>query len=180
MNLSQEDSLLEIFCGNGTFTIPFSKLCQSVVAVDFSRRLVGAINREAPTVKTVVSDVRDVSFEPESFSAALAYAGLQYLSEEETVALVFKLRTLIKPGGRVFIGDVPDAGRRKDFFQGAEDRAQHFNHIRMGTDTIGTWYDRGFLVELFDTYGFMAEIREQPKEQLNSESRFDVLAVRRT
>ena len=89
MNLSSDDQLLELFCGNGAFTLPFSKICDSVVGVDFSDGLIQKIRAmNLDNVETIIQNVTDLRFQSRTFSAVLAYAGLQYLSEAEATSLV--------------------------------------------------------------------------------------------
>ena len=179
MNLSSDDQLLELFCGNGAFTLPFSKICESVVGVDFSEGLVQQIRAmNLDNVDTVISNVTDLPFQSRTFSAVLAYAGLQYLSEAEATSLVFSLQSMVRAEGKVFLGDIPDSSRRWAFIRGRERRREHFEYVRRRTDTIGTWYTQDFFLHLFDAYGFRAEILGQPETQLNSSHRFDVFATR--
>lgn len=177
MNLGPEDSLLDLFCGNGAFTIPFAKICKKVVAVDFSDDLIGRIDAQRlGNVETIVSNVTGLSVPCAGFTAVLAYAGLQYLTEAEAAELVAKLAAIVKPGGRIFFGDIPDSMNRWNYVRTQRSKRNYFEHLARGTDTIGTWYSADFFHQLFESYGFSVRSIRQPEDQLNSRYRFDVYA----
>ena len=62
LSLSQEDKILELFCGNGVMTNALASGSAGVTAVDYSKILLSRLERNKPeNVITVLSDVMELS-----------------------------------------------------------------------------------------------------------------------
>ena len=72
--------------------------------------------------------------------AVLAYSVLQYAFADASVfAFVDAALTLLRPGGRLLIGDVPNASMRRRFLAGDEGRAHHRAYTGRDEDPPVTW-----------------------------------------
>lgn len=174
------DDVLDLCAGNGLFTSHLAPRCRSVTAVDISEDLLAVLDqKKRPNVKTLQSDIRKLSFEESSFSRILLYAGIQYLSEGETVVLFRQISNWLKPGGLLFVGDIPDLGKLWSFYNTPERQALYFDNKVSGRDVVGTWFDASWLLRLAESTGFQeANIIEQPSEQIYAHFRFDLRAQR--
>lgn len=175
-----EDDLLDLCSGNGLFTAHFAPRCKSVTAVDISADLLANLNqRKLPNVRTLRSDIRKIRFEEGAFSHILLYACIQYLSEGEAVALFREMFQWLKPGGLLFVGDIPDRKRLCMFYNTPERLALYFDNQIIDRDVIGTWFDEFWLLRLAESTGFQqADIIQQPPEQINAHFRFDLKVQR--
>jgi cyclopropane fatty-acyl-phospholipid synthase-like methyltransferase len=175
-----EDDLLDLCCGNGLFTRHFAQHCSSVVAVDISADLLGSLDRRRlPHVITQQGDIRKACFAAGAFSRILLYAGVQHLSEGEAVALFRDMFCWLRPGGLLFVGDIPDRNRLWSFYNTPERRVLYFDNCITDHDVVGTWYEAEWLVQLAQSIGFrQVEAIPQPPELINAHFRFDLKVIR--
>ena len=178
--VSHDDVMLDLCSGNGLFAEYFSPRCRGITAVDISSHLLEKLKqRKLSNVKIVQSDIRDLSFSKGVFSRILLYAGIQYLNEVETIVLFKNMFNWLKPGGFIYIGDIPDRSRLWKFYNTKERQALYFNNQLTGRDVVGTWFDSTWLVKLSEQTGFeSAQVHQQPKEQIYAHFRFDLKAQR--
>lgn len=174
------DDVLDLCSGNGLLTAHLAPRCRSVTAVDISADLLATLDqRKLHNVQTLQSDIRKLSFEEGSFSRILLYAGIQYLSEGEVVALLREIFKWLKPGGLLFVGEIPDRGRLWSFYNTPERLALYFDNQISGRDVVGTWFDTSWFLRLAESTGFLqANVIQQPPEQIYAHFRFDLRAQR--
>lgn len=174
------DDVLDLCSGNGLITAHLAPRCRSVTAVDISADLLATLDqRKLHNVKTLQSDIRKLSFEEGTFSRILLYAGIQYLSEGEAVALLRETFKWLKPGGLLFVGEVPDREKLWSFYNTPERLALYFDNQIMDRDVVGTWFDKSWFLRLAESTGFQqAHVIRQPAEQIYAHFRFDLRAQR--
>jgi ubiquinone/menaquinone biosynthesis C-methylase UbiE len=178
MQLNHNDELMDIAAGNGSISIPFSKKVKKVLAIDISKKLLSEIPAES-NIQTNLGDIRNTEFPDNSFTKIVFYFAIQHFSEKEVVQLVTKSYNWLAPGGILYIGDIPDAGKLFDFFNTEERRAAYFSSILTETPILGTWFERSFLAELGKFVGFDEQIIiAQPNYQINSHYRFDIKLIK--
>lgn len=116
LHLKQGDSILDLGCGAGNFTL---RVLQEVGPlrcnlVDLSQPMLDraeqrVLDAGATSVTACASDLRDLSFEDNSFDCILAGAVLHHLREDEDWLTVFtRLHRWLKPGGRLYVADLVD------------------------------------------------------------------------
>ena len=111
-----------------------------------------------------------------SFDRILCYAGIQYLSEQETLFLFKKLRRWIRDGGLVLLGDIPDATHRWRFFDSPERENAYFDALAAAQPIVGTWFDPSWLEKLSRYAGFKSsEFHSQPQTLPYQHYRFDLI-----
>lgn len=175
-----DDDVLDLCCGNGLFTAHFAERCKSVTSVDISPDLLRALDeRKLRNVTTRCSDMRAADFPDGSFSRVLIYAAVQYIDHAETIALFRKAFRWLRPGGLLFIGDVPDRSRLWSFYNTPERQALYFENLISGRDVVGTWFDAEWLLRLCTSSGFTSarHIAQHP-DLIYAHFRFDLLAER--
>lgn len=169
--------VLDLCCGNGAITHHLARRCRQVLGVDFARTLLDQVDRGAhPNLEVLQSDIRACDFPEDSFDRVLLYAGLQYLDLPETVVLLREVRRWLRPGGRVLLGDIPDADRMWDFFDSAERRSAYFAQLAGRQPLIGTWFSPQWLTHLGRDCGFdRVEVLRQPSVFPFGHFRFELL-----
>jgi cyclopropane fatty-acyl-phospholipid synthase-like methyltransferase len=183
MKLQKDSKLLDLCCGNGLFSIPFSKLVSHITAVDFSLPLLATLrqrlnDQNVTTVSIINSDV--TSFSPKiSYTHALLYFALQHFSEQESISFFEKVFSCLEQGGVFYIGDIPDREKLWTFANTAEYEKIYFDNLKNNTPAIGTWFLKNDLLKLANYTGFSsAEIIMQPDYQINSKYRFDMKLIK--
>lgn len=180
LELSSTDSLIDLCCGNGLLTVELAPHCKEVTAIDFCEELVDAIPVTGPTpITTVVSDAVSVDLAANSADKILIAAALQHFSQGEVVQLLRKTFSWLRPGGRLLVTDILDSERIWAFYNSPERESAYFDNLAKQTPILGTWFHRTWLEKLGQDVGFAeTQILVQPREQIYSHYRFDLLAQR--
>lgn len=172
--LNKNDKLLDIAAGSGMISVPFSKLVNSICAIDISEELLKSC-LGFKNIRPIVADIREYDFQAEEFTKIVFYFALQHFTMEESVPLFEKLYKWLSPGGIAYIGDIPDIDMLFKFFNTPEREKAFFNSIKDNTPIIGTWHHRDYLLKLGRFVGFeQVDIIEQPSSFINSHYRFDL------
>jgi ubiquinone/menaquinone biosynthesis C-methylase UbiE len=115
IGLTGNESLLECGCGAGAFLASLlrQKPGLNVCGIDYSLPLI-QIAREYVTGNFLVADMTNLGFfASSSFDHVISFSAIFYLSSEEAAQrAVSEMLRISKPGGTVYIGDVPDAAKR--------------------------------------------------------------------
>ncbi|MDB4054736.1 class I SAM-dependent methyltransferase [Akkermansiaceae bacterium] len=176
LELSSGDRLLDLCCGNGLFSIQFSRHCSSVQSVDFSKPLIDSLAKKCPdNVEVLQCDAREYDAKEGAFDKILFYFAIQHFTEGEIVSIFRKLAKWLPAGGYCVIGDIPDAARIWQFVTTPEYRKEYFELLEAGRPAIGTWFSKDFINYLAIDAGFeKCEIIDQPAYLINSGHCYDV------
>jgi hypothetical protein len=139
-------TVVDLGCGAGPIAESLRELCTArgheLILVDSSEVL--AHHAEGPGVSLIAGRFPDVPvlFERHGgeCDAVLAYSVIQYAFVEASVfAFADAALTLLRPGGRLLIGDVPNFTMRRRFLAGAAGRAHHREYTGRDEDPPLTW-----------------------------------------
>lgn len=187
LDLNPSDTLLDLGCGNGLVTIRLAKACRAVYAVDYSTDLIEIARRShaAPNLTYVHCDATELTaarLDNLRPTKVAMLAGLQYFTVVMVERLLATIGTLTGGLAPVFFSDVPDVVHLQDFYDTPERWAYYEQQRAMGTEPMGTWWDRRHLAELLRPAGYAAEFRDQQADRYAYYHRFDLLArpIRRT
>ncbi len=172
-HLRAGSTVLDIGCGAGNFTLRVQKEVGPLHAhlVDLSRPMLDRAEQRvglgaAASVHTYQSDLRALSFAPNSFDAILAGAVLHHLRDDADWTAAFaRFHSWLKPGGRIYVSDlayfdVPDAqevmweryGRFLESLGGEDYREKVFAYI----DKEDSPRSLPFQLDLLKATGFSA------------------------
>ncbi|OGG61465.1 hypothetical protein A3I46_00770 [Candidatus Kaiserbacteria bacterium RIFCSPLOWO2_02_FULL_54_13] len=128
LSLSPEDDLLEIGCGAGNLLIPLSFFVHSVTGIDHPNLLAqikSRVPRDNDIMTLVPGEFPRVEV-PGTFSRVLIYSVIQYLRDEEAVLTFIRTAAaLLRPGGKMLIGDIPNKDIKDRFL--ATERGKAFS-----------------------------------------------------
>jgi ubiquinone/menaquinone biosynthesis C-methylase UbiE len=177
IELKDRDSLIELCCGNGLLLGPLAYRCTNATGVDFSRLLLKQAHELFPDVfKTIHSNVLEVNLPTNSANAVLIYFAIQHFNQRDAIRLIKKASMLLKPGGRLLVGDVPDNRQLWQYLNTPEHRKDYIQRILECRPMIGTWFDREFFGAIGEFLGNVdVRIIQQPEFLINSKVRYDVL-----
>jgi len=176
----KDDDLLELCCGNGLISRYLSPKVKNITAVDISVELINTIDtNKYLNIKAIDSDIRCLTYDDKSFDKIIIYAGIQYLNYSETIKLFEQIYTWLKPGGILFLGDIPDKDKLWAFYNTLEREAVYFNNTKEEIDVVGTWFEKDFFNKLGDFIGFSTgEVMEQDKKLIYSNFRYDFKLIK--
>ena len=111
------DSVLDIICGTGNLSIPLSFLCQKITGIDH-KDVLQSFHRRCEGLNNLIltpGNFLDVEID-ERFDKIMAYSVLHYLTDiKEVLNFIDKALVLLKPGGRVLFGDIPNTSQKQRF-----------------------------------------------------------------
>jgi len=117
IGLSGNENILECGCGAGAFLASLLKVYPAlkISGVDYSPTLLERA-RECLKGEFFVADMTDLGFlAPDAFDHTISFGTVLYLSSEEAVRrAIGEMLRITKPGGTVYIGEVPDAAKRDE------------------------------------------------------------------
>jgi ubiquinone/menaquinone biosynthesis C-methylase UbiE len=177
IEISRDDEILDLCCGNGLFAAHFASRCRKVTGVDFAKDLIARIDLKShKNICIFVEDVRKINFKEANFSKVFLYAGLQYFSHKEVLSLFESVARWLRKDGFFFIGDIPDAARVWKFFDSKEREKVYFDSVKDDKPLIGTWFDRQWLSKLGKYTGFKKnDVLSQPIDFPYAHYRFDMI-----
>lgn len=178
LQLSRDDTLLDLCCGNGLFSSAYSSRVSKINAVDISVPLIERLKSKGlVNIHAEAKDIRDVTFKGKSFSKVLWYAGIQYINEEDIITMINKILHWMKPNGILLIGDIPDRKKIWQYFDSADRKSLYFKSLEKREPIIGTWLDSEWIENLCISSGFKsAKAVEQNKNLIYSDFRYDLVA----
>jgi len=176
-HITKESSVLEVCCGNGMLIGPISKVCKKAIGVDFSKKLLAQLNAEFPnSVETHLADALEFEWKGQELDVVLIYFAIQCFSERDALRLITRSYDRLRPGGVLFIGDVPDEEKKWSYLSKPEYRRDYMSRVETDTPMIGQWFRKEFFQALEDYMPSMqVKVVEQPDYQINSEIRYDVV-----
>lgn len=106
----KDADVLEIGCGLGAITSVLCENCKSVVSVELSKRRATAAQlrcREIGNLEIIVGNLNDIQFQKKfdyiTLIGVLEYQGSYTETENPYLDFLKKIRTLLKPGGKLLI-----------------------------------------------------------------------------
>lgn len=172
------DKIIELCSGNGLISRHLANQGAQVVAVDISLDLLASLEG-VTNVECVNQDIRFLKFDEESFDKIIIYAGIQYLSDKDTLMLLNNVYDWLKPSGCFYIGDIPDLDKRWEFFNSKGRVKDYFDHVLNNTAIIGNWFKKDWFLNATDYIGFTSgKCLIQSDKLLNYKHRFDFIFIK--
>jgi SAM-dependent methyltransferase len=91
--------VLDLGCGAGVPVTRWLARRFAVTGVDVSARQLDLARQHVPSAKFVRADMTEVSFEPESFDAVVAFHSIIHVPRAEHPTLLGKIQRWLRPGG---------------------------------------------------------------------------------
>lgn len=180
LNITSEDIVLDLCCGNGAITDPILAQCQGGVGVDRSDYLIGIakINFERKADKLYyLSDAvayLKMTQDTARITKVMCYGAFQYLDEVKAAESLLVIRNRFPNVVRVFIGNLPDLARAEIFYR------EHFQtlpwalHDLKRNDThFGIWRTKDEFTQLAAACGWPVEISRMPSNYYGASFRYD-------
>lgn len=128
LNESGSNMVLELGCGNGRDAqYIISKVsCENYTGIDASEGLTIFAKEKNPGATFHVKDMRDVSYETETFGIIFSFASVLHLKREELASLVEKCYKSLKTGGILYISTKYGEYREEKVVNLGDDKYYYF------------------------------------------------------
>src|SRR5262245_7620271 len=117
MDASPSARVLEVGCAAGFLASLVAPAVSSYTGIDLAEEALVAANRLGLSNATFeVADGGELAFASGSFDAAFCYEVFSNLpSFDDGAPLIAEMIRVVKPGGRVLVGSIPDAATKDDY-----------------------------------------------------------------
>ena len=111
LGLTRESTLLDMGCGTGGLSIFLARICKQVYAVDVSGAMIALLRRKTEklglkNVSPLQSGFLTYEHQGEELDGIVANICLHHLPDFWKQIALCRLYDLLRPGGRLFLGDV--------------------------------------------------------------------------
>ena len=178
LEFENEDAFLDVGCGVGYVLNRFAPLVSSVTGIDLSGQMVRQAKKNLkgqPNTNIFQSGATSISQPDCSFTKILCYSVVHYFSSKKDLELMlFEFNRLLKPGGKVLIGDIPEIGM--DLYPTATSPGWFKKVLsRIVSPTIHTRYSKTEVLLLVEKCALEGKVVNQPDTLLHTGRRFDVV-----
>jgi SAM-dependent methyltransferase len=179
LQLTLDDDLLDLMCGNGALTARLFSSCRSALGVDRSKYLIEIAKEffERPPQyvfvrEDVLTYVRSEP-EPQRFTKVFCYGSLALLSVDAVESLLTELRGRFSSVERIFLGNLPDKERAHLFFGDRFEKERP--ELGDPTSQIGVWWSQDEVLELAAACGWRASFSQLPTDVFNAHYRYNAV-----
>jgi SAM-dependent methyltransferase len=179
LNISRNDIVLDMCCGNGIITAQISKACESVAGVDFSEPLISIAKRyNSPNnvkyycMSALDPEIKNISIKP--FTKIYMYEALQHFEEGDLQKLLVLIREMAASDAIIFFGGIPDNDRIWNFYDTEERRQDYWKRKNENREAIGTWWKRDYIADICRLCRFDSVFLDQNPVLYSAHYRFDV------
>ena len=105
------EKVIELGCGKGNVTEKLAQKCQKLIVVDAAEANIAITSnrlKERSNVEFYLSLWQDFNYAAADISDVVFFMGLQYLNQESTLSVLRKIRSFLRPQGRLHVV-VPNA-----------------------------------------------------------------------
>ena len=195
LKVKDEDIILDIGSGTGTLTIPLSFICSEVYALDHPDVLNALKNRcgGLNNFTFLSGNFLDLDVD-RKFNKILVYSVLHYLKDEkEVIFFIDKALSLLEIGGRLLLGDIPNASTKKRFIESdygkifldnwkenMNDSLLRTQPLELDEDNMSVKFNDSTIIRLIGhirSKGFNAYFLSQPSELPFGYTREDILII---
>ena len=167
LKLNKKHLLLDVGCGAGFMTIPLLRYVDTIIGLDALQAMLYRIPRKHRRIIKILSMADEMPLPDDYVDRVLCNSIFQYFSSYEYAKKVLKeMYRVCKPGGYIFVVDLPDKVKVKAY--STELKKESFKHKNLKR----ILYEKRFFLKLFPK----AKIFDQSiKGYGNSPFRFNVL-----
>lgn len=182
LQLSKEDIVLDLCCGNGIITFEVAKNVKLVIGIDSSSEYLKNAEKykSAANVTYLLSDVTDFdnllrTIGYISFSKVLFYSSVAYFRKEELIRILRFLYKITSKDVNIFIGSILDNSKKFKFFNTLNRKLNYvlFYLILHKDSGIGRWWTKRELIKISKDCGYDIDFHQQPSSLHTSHYRFD-------
>lgn len=177
LQITSNDKLLDVCCGNGALTYKIAVQCKSITGIDFCEKQIATakLSFTSNNIKYVQADALNFNLN-QKFDKIYLYFSFQYFETTGEGQRVIEncLRHLGK-GGMLFIGDIPDAKKWLAYYNTPVKIARILYHKLVGRDIMGKFWKEKELQKICKNLNVKGKLLKQESWQPYAYYRFDFL-----
>jgi len=175
LQLQPQDRILEVGCGCGVIMRYLFPNFRHFVGVDLSYEVVDIARRALPDVTFHVASAVDLPLDDGSFDKCFCYQSLHYFDEFEIARrAILEMGRILRKGGRILIGQIPNAELEADYQVIRGDRKFRRDN-RVAHDLRWLWFSPDFFESLGDQFRSIEIRRGGRAADAMSKYRMDVI-----
>ncbi|RKP46187.1 class I SAM-dependent methyltransferase [Pararobbsia silviterrae] len=181
LELTQDDTLLDLCCGNGALTTSIFSACHGGLGVDYSAFLIDVANRrfvkrssEGYLLADALAYLQQEAA-PERFTKVLCYGAFQYFPPETALQMLRVLHDRFTCVETLFLGQLPDRSRAHAFYKGSVPPA---DELAATGGTLGAWRTPAEMDALAVQAGWRTQIVRMPDSFYSAHYRYDAVLKR--
>ncbi len=181
LDLQPTDELLDVCCGNGTLTHLLAPQVDSCLGVDLSEKLIAKAKASNSLEKLHFSraNALQLSGLGRSFNKINLYFSFQYFEDFDSgLRVLSEMNALLRPGGRIFIGDTPDARRWSAYYNNPLKKLRYYYQKTRGTEPMGKFWHPQEFERMAEWLGLQVEIHPEPADLPYAWYRFDAIFLK--
>ena len=176
LDLQKHDDLLDVCCGNGALTMLLAPQVAFCSGVDLSPKQIALAQKHYPAGDWHTLPAHKLAQLPRSYAKINLYFSFQYFtSAAEALAVLHALRAVLKPGGCILLGDIPDADRWWVYYSSGWSRLRWLWQRLRGREDMGRFWRQRDLARLAAKAGFQIRFLAEPPQLPFAWYRFDAL-----
>ena len=184
LKLSDNDSVLDLCCGNGVITFEIAKKAKKVVGIDSSKPYIdNAVKfKSAENISYLTADVTDTDKIIEAcpgklFNKAYCYASIAYLLPGDLEKLFLLFNKISGANFSFMLGSVLDRQRKWHFFNTFRRRVHYLiGYKLLGRDFgVGRWWTKKEIETIAKRHKYICRFIEQDKSLHTAHYRFDAV-----
>ncbi|WP_048193112.1 class I SAM-dependent methyltransferase [Methanococcoides methylutens] len=120
LNLSAESIIVDLGCGTGGLSIHLARMCKHVYAVDISKEMLAVLEKKATqksikNITTTHAGFLTYDHKGEQADAIISNVALHHLPDFWKQLALCNFYEILKPGGKLFLGDVVFGFQPKEY-----------------------------------------------------------------
>lgn len=184
--VEKEDAVLDLCCGNAALTKFIARSCKKIHGVDHSEMLIATAKKLK--AKENITNLQlhqssafliDKIFSENFFDKSFCYFSFQYFKRKERAKLLEKISFVTKHNGWIFLGDIPDKSRMKNYYESKKnfyrEKISRLIKLKEGECFLGWWIEPKEILDWCGKNNLKASVIPQSENLPHAHYRFDVL-----
>jgi SAM-dependent methyltransferase len=175
LQLQPTDRVLEVGCGCGVVMQTLLGRAAEFTGVDPAAKVLEKARATIPNARFEVSSAAALPFPGGTFDKAFSYQVFHYLGNFETArAAILELKRVVRPGGRILIGHLPNADREAEYQAQRQQRTFARQHA-VEHNLRWLWYPPQFFEQFRDEFASLVIDTAEKAFDPNYRWRMDVV-----
>lgn len=176
LDLQADDKLLDVCCGNGALTHLLAKKAAFCSGVDLSPKQIELAKNRYPAGDWHCLPAQEVTQLSRQYHKIALYFSFQYFTRDaEALAVLQALKSVLLPGGRILLGDIPDAAHWWTYYGSWWARLRWLWHRLLSREDMGRFWRQIDLARLAQQAGLNIRFLAEPAELPFAWYRFDAI-----